>query len=307
MPHPRSEIYRGQFAAATLGLGLFAGPVRAAPADLSQPTSTSCWDTVEQHKAAARERWTARDPSGALESRLAALEAAVSCEDGTPDQRNSVQIIFENVFFQIEEGAMLTRERADELHRWYHAAESRYGSMSPGATDAYRKFSQRMPPPSEPPEPPAPEPPAPEPPAPEPPAPGSGTDPDPPLVVVKPKATPHRGLKPHRGLMIGGGVLLAAGIGGLGAGLGVLRLTLDTQGDLNSLCTPTCPDSDQRSDLIRRGELGEVLAPALIATGAAASVAGGVLVGLGVRRRNTSRFAPVLHPRYVGASWAIQF
>ncbi len=202
---------------------------------------------------------------------------------------------------------MLTRERADELHRWYHAAESRYGSMSPGATDADRKVSQRMPPPSEPPEPPAPEPPAPEPPAPEPPAPGSGTDPDPPLVVVKPKATPHRGLKPHRGLMIGGGVLLAAGIGGLGAGLGVLRLTLDTQGDLNSLCTPTCPDSDQRSDLIRRGELGEVLAPALIATGAAASVAGGVLVGLGVRRRNTSRFAPVLHPRYVGASWAIQF
>lgn len=292
MPHPdpRSAICRGQFAAAALVLGLFAGPARAAPADLSQPISTSCWDTVEQHKAAARERWTARDPSRALESRLAALEAAVGCEDGTPDQRNGVQIIFENVFFQIEEGATLTRERADDLHRWYHAVEKRYRSMSPGATDGYRKFSQRMPPPPEPPEPPPPEP-----------LPDSGSDPDPPPVVVKPKA------KPHRGLMIGGGVLLAAGVGGVGAGLGVLRLTLNAQGDLNALCTPTCPDSNQRSDLIRRGELGEVLAPALIATGAAASVAGGVLVGLGVRRRNTGHFAPVLHPRYVGASWAIQF
>lgn len=280
-------------AAAAVALGLFAGSARAAPADVSQPTSTSCWDAIEQHKAAARELWTAGDSAGALDSRLAALQLAAGCKHGTPDQQNGVEIIFENVFFQIEEGATLTRERADDLHGWYHAVELLYGSMSPEAAEGYRKFSQRMPRPSTPSQ-------EPETHA-EPPQPGPGSGPPPPPVPVKPKS------KPHRGLMSGGSVLLAVGVGGVAAGLVFLRSTLLAQGDLNELCTPTCPDNDTRSTLIRRGEFHEVLAPTLIATGAAASVAGGVLLGLGVRRRNTGRFAPVLYPRYVGASWALQF
>lgn len=294
MPHPdpRTALFRGESATAALALGLFAGQVRAAPADPPPPTSTSCWDAVEQHRTTARERWTAGDSAGALDSRLAALQQAVTCEHGTPEQKNSVQTIFENVFFQIAEGATLTRERADDLHRWYLAAERRYGRMSPEAAEGYGNFSQQMPPPA------LPEPPK-DPVKPQPP-PGPEPEPTPP-VVVKSKA------KPHSGLMIGGSVLLAAGVGGIGAGLGLLGSTLTTQAKLNDLCAPSCPDSDQRSELIRRGELHEILAPVLITTGAAASVASGVLLGLGVRRRNTGRFAPVLHPRFVGASWGLQF
>lgn len=302
MPHPdpRTALFRGDFAAATLALGLFAGPGRAALADLSPATSTSCWEAVEQHKATASERWTADDSAGALDSRLTALQQAVTCADGTPEQHNGVQTIFENVFFQIAQGATLTRERADDLHRWYLAAERRFGRMSPEAAEGYSEFSQQMPPPvPEPPVPERPEPPVPEPPVPEPSKGVVKSQPPPNPVAVK--------AQPHRGMIIGGGVLLAAGVGAIGAGLGLLGSTLAAQGKLNDLCSPTCPDNDQRSELIRQGEMHEALTPALIATGAAASVAGGVLLGLGVRRRNTGRFAPVLHSRFVGASWALQF
>lgn len=279
--------------AAALVVGLLASPARAAPTDAAQLTPTDpCWAAVEQHRAGATAKWTAGDPAGALDSRLRALEQAIGCEQALPEQRDSVQIIFENIFFQVEEGATLPTERADAVHRWYRAVEQRFGGMSSEAAEGYRKFSVHMPPPR--------------------------PEPQPdrrPTARPEPNTKPERGSqvlpkprpKPHRGLMLGGSLILAAGVGGVGAGFGFLGSMLAAQGKLNDLCTPACPDSPERTALIQRGELHEIVAPVLFAMGGAMSVAGGILLGLGVRRRNTGRFVPVLQPRYAGASWTVQF
>lgn len=271
----------------TLAVALAGSPAAAAPgADSGQ-----CWAKVDAYRDQATARWTADDPAGALSARLDLLAQAVECGDVTAERLASIQVGFENVFVQVVDGAELDAARGADVHRWYDDFTARHPAAAAELADAYRRFSDKVPAP----------------------APERADEPQPPPATVPqedPDPVPARPPEPERrgkALTIGGAGILAIGLGAVAAGFVSVGRTAATQRELNEHCAVTCGDADTSAELLARGQLHETLAPALLASGAVVAVTGAVLLGLGVRKQRTPVVAPVLHPRFAGASWVLRF
>jgi len=262
--------------------------------------SKECWAKVDTYRGLATARWTADDPAGALAVWLELLPQALRCRDANAEQIAAIQVGFENVFVQVADGVELTELRGADVHRWYEDFRGRHPAAAAELVDAYHRFSAKIPAPAfEPPRPVQSENPKP---SPSPGAPAAeGPIPDlPPDFATSSK-------RHGRALTISGASVLALGLGAVTAGFVSVARTVTAQRELNELCAVTCGDADTSAKLVARGQLHEVLAPALLASGAVATVTGAVLLGLGLRKQRTSLVAPVVGPRFAGASWVLRF
>lgn len=281
-----------QLAAALTLVGLPAGsaPTVVDPVDANNDP-TNCWSAVALRKAESTALWMAGDAPGALTARLDVLDRAKNCGQLNPEQQTAIANTFENVFRQVADGLRLETSRAYEVHRLYRDF-TRDHEPSPQSVRAYEDFCAVAPPKATPP---------------------ITTEPITPVapqpvttVELKPDV-----LKPANGkvLRIGGPVALVTAAGSLVAGILSFRAMAREQEQLGQLCPYGCDTKvTEAQRTVARGQVYEIAGPVLLGTGIALAIAGGIMLGLGLKRNATrSSMSPVLSPRFAGLSWALRF
>ncbi len=283
--------------------------LRTAPAAIRQPADEQCWASVARSESDSRAQWIDERPDDVAMTVLSALELALACGAADTEQTRLVLRVLKTTLIDVGDFIRPTESQINAIHTWYSQLVENplTGGVPAGLVTKYQSFSAAHPQKQDdslskalPPQPPDPE------------------------IVTNQKtdnladtSSPSlhdredvNKLKRGRNLQIGGASLLVLGAGSIAAGVVTLSRIGDQSTALAEMCTPACTDAANSAPLIKRGELYEALTPALLTIGTALTVAGGVLVGVGTKRRNKRQFTaltPIVTPRFVGANWTFKF
>lgn len=285
--------------ALSVALSLVDTPALAA----REPSDAQCWADVVRSDDDARLQWVEEHPTDAAAKFLSVLEISLACGEADPDQTSLVFRALRRVLVDLGGYIRPSESQVHAVHIWH----SRFVDDPPltseemaEITAKYTGFSVAHPPKAE--------------------LPVKPQDPDPPgptdteqreeIPDSPPDPNGVARQKQARNLQIGGAGLLALGAGSLVAGFVSLGRVVAQSRALAELCRPACTNAVDAAPLVRRGELYEDLTPALLTLGATIAIVGGVLVGVGTKRRSkppTAALVPLLTPRFAGASWTLHF